>query len=156
MEEHDAAPSDETLGRVTSAIAQGYTALNAHKQELDTLWSQTTSESKDELVYAFRDLLEREHPTEHSELTQYVRCQEKAQLVEFLETLQEAYLVGYMLGKGWISEFSATAMLISHGEQVREYIQSALEEAKSQVMALTEGLAEVVEKGTQFAFSVRE
>ena len=70
MEDHDAALSDETLGRVTSAIAQGYTALNAHKQELGTLWSQTTLKDKDELVYAFRDLLEREHPTEHSELTQ--------------------------------------------------------------------------------------
>ena len=156
MEEHDAAPSDETLGRVTSAIAEGYTALNTHKQEWDTLWSQTTSKDKDELVYAFRDLLEREHPTEHSELTQYVRCQEEAQLVELLETLQEAYLVGYMLGKGWISEFSATAMLISHGEQVREYIQSALEETQSQAMALTEGLAEVVEKGTRLALSGRE
>ncbi len=156
MVEHDAMSSDETLGRVTSAIAQGYTALNAHKQELDALWSQTTSEDKDELVYAFRDLLEREHPTEHSELTQYVRCQEEAQLVEFLETLQEAYLVGYMLGKGWVSEFSATAVLMSHGEQVREYIQSALEEAQSQAMALTEGLAEVVEKGTRLALSGRE
>jgi len=156
MADHDAMPSDEILGRVTSAISQGYSALKAHEQELDVVWSQSTSESRDELVYAFRDLLEREHPTEHSELTQYVRCQEEAQLVELLETLQEVYLVGYMLGKGWISEFSATAMLISHGEQVREYIQSALEEAQSQAMAFTEGLAEVVEKGTKFALSGSE
>ena len=156
MEEHDATPSDEILGRVTSAMSQGYHALKSHEQELDAVWSQTSSESRDELVYAFRDLLEREHPTEHSELTQYVRYQEEAQLVEFLETLQEAYLVGYMLGKGWISKFSATAVLISHGEQVREYIQSALEKAQSQAVALTEGLTEVVEKGTRLALSERE
>jgi hypothetical protein len=148
--EHDTTPSDEIQSRVTSAISQGYGAIKAHEQELNAVWSQTTSENRDELVYAFRNLLAEEYPTEHSELTQYVRCQE-AELVELLEILQEAYLVGYMLGKGWISEFSATAMLASHGAQVTEYIQSALEEAQSQAVAFTEALAAVVGKGTQFS-----
>ena len=155
MAAHEAMPSDEILGRVTSAISQGYGAFKAHEQELGAVWSQTTSESRDELVYAFRNLLEEEYPTEHSEFTQYVRCQE-AQLVEVLEMVQEAYLLGYMLGQGWIPEFSATAILASDGVQVSECIHSALEEAQSQAVAFTEALAAVVEKGAQFARSGRD
>jgi hypothetical protein len=156
LAEHGRTPSDESLNQVTDAISQCYSAFKAHKQELDAVWSQTTSKDKDELVYVFLDLLVRKYPTEHSELRQYVRCQEEAQLVELLETYKEVYLIGYMLGKDWIPKSSATVVLLSHGEQVREYIQSALEEAQSQAMAFTEGLSEVVEKGTQFALSGRE
>jgi len=118
---------------------------------LDAVWSQTTSKDKDELVYVFLDLLVRKYPAEHSELTQYVRCQEEAQLVELLETYKEVYLIGYMLGKDWIPKSSATVVLLSHGEQVRENIHTALGETQSQAMAFTEALVTIVEKGTQLA-----
>ena len=60
-----------------------------------------------------------------------------------------------MLGKGWISDVSATAMLFSHAEQVREYIHAAIKESQSQAIAFNEGLTEVAEKGTQLALSER-
>ena len=48
MAEHDKTPSDEPLDRLTDAISQYNSALEAHEQELDAVWSQTTSEGRDE------------------------------------------------------------------------------------------------------------
>jgi hypothetical protein len=108
-----------------------------HNAELEDFWRLTSPDECASLVVAFLDELRREWPREFSEL-------DPAGLPDaisegFRSSIKQAYAVGCMVGKGWISIEHASNFNICLGDKLARDIRSVLKGAKSKGIAFASG-----------------
>jgi len=101
-------------------LAAVNTVLQQHHDELDLFWQQRSRDVDEVLIGDFFDELEEGWPVEYLGLQCTIawKGRENLAATDTAATVQQAYLFGYMLGKGWISddEVADACLYLGRGE----------------------------------------
>jgi hypothetical protein len=116
-----------------------------HNAELEDFWRLTSPDECASLVVAFLEELRREWPREFSELDP--KGLPDAISEGFRSSIKQAYAVGCMMGKGWISKEHLFNFNICLGDKLARDIRSVLKGAKSKGHAFTCGFTVVAVRG---------
>jgi len=112
------------LGRVAAVD----TVLRQHRDELDLFWQQRSRDVDEVLMGDFFDELEEAWPVEYLGLQVLLAWKGRENLAakDTAVTVQQAYHLGYMLGKGWISDDEVADACLYLGNGVAEVARLAL------------------------------
>lgn len=130
-------------------IAKVYKALQEHGNQLKNVWEFINTEQKKNLLTSFFQELEEEWPIESFE----INVEEVYKAIRLAESVMNAYLVGYMIGKGWISEEEGGDNTLYLGDRLTVHIRSVLKGAQSKGVAFSTAFARVAAEGTMAAFT---
>jgi len=130
-------------------IAKVYKALQEHGNQLKNVWEFMGTEQKKNLLTSFFQELKQEWPIESFE----VNVEEVYKAIRLAENVMNAYLVGYMIGKGWISEEEGGDNTLYLGDRLAVHIRSVLKGAQSKGVAFSTAFARVAAEGTMAAFT---
>ncbi len=130
-------------------VAKVDSAWQEHHSQLNKVWHQTSPEKRDELVKVYRDELEQEWPTEFIE----TQLEKTAHAIRerVIKGIKTAYIVGYMIGKGWVSPEEAAGWNLWLGDLIVGNIRSTFKGTESRGTAFASAFASVGTKGTQVA-----
>lgn len=115
-----------------------------HIEELLMVWEQIGRAGRVAAGRTFTVELEREWPTEYLEI---LSCHE----VFLSQQVQSAFLVGYMLGMGWVTDDQVTSFNLWLGREVVSHLRSTLKRVESKAIALATAFAVVAEHGREAA-----
>jgi len=109
-------------------LAAVYTALQQHHDELDLLWQQRSIDEGGRIGEVFFRELEEGWPVEYVALQNLLawKARENLAATDAAATIQQAYLLGYMLGKGWISDDEVADACLYLGNGAAEVARLAL------------------------------
>jgi len=130
-------------------IAKVYKALQEHGNQLKKVWEFISTEQKKNCLTSFFQELEEGWPIESFE----INVEEVYKAIQLAESVMNAYFVGYMIGKGWISEEEGGDNNLYLGDRLAVHIRSALKGAQSKGVAFATAFARVAAEGTMAAFT---
>jgi len=116
-----------------------------HSGELEDSWRLTTLDECASLMVAFLDELRREWPREFLQL--HPEGLPDAVSESLRASIKQAYLAGFMRGKGWLSKEQETDFGIYLGDKLAREVRSVLKWAKSKGIAFAMGFTAVSVKG---------
>ncbi len=126
-------------------------SLQEHSAQLKKVWELTDTDQKKNHITLFFKELEQEWPMEFFE----TKIEEvyKAIGEQFAKSLMSAYLVGYMVGKGWISQEEGVDNNLYLGDRLAILIRSVFKGAQSKGLAFANAFTRVAAEGTLSALN---
>ncbi len=116
-----------------------------HSAELEASWRLTTPDECASLMVAFLEELRREWPREFLQL--HPEGLPDAVSEGLRGSIKQAYLAGFMRGKGWLSKDQETDFGIYLGDKLACDVRSVLKGAKSKGIAFAMGFTAVSVRG---------
>ena len=116
-----------------------------HKTEIDDFWDSTSPEKCASLMVSFLDELRRNWLREFSQLNPDKLPD--AISGELRNSIKKAYIVGYMSGKGWISQEQLADFNLLLGDTLANYVKTTLSVALSRGIAFASAFAAVSAQG---------
>lgn len=115
-----------------------------HKTELEDFWNSTSPDEYASLAVDFLKEL-RKHPREYSQLNQEIL---PGVIWEgYRNSVKRAYIMGYMTGKGWITEKHFVDFTIYLGDDLAQNMRLVFKGAKSNGNAFCDGFIVVGTRG---------
>jgi len=108
-----------------------------HGAELEYFWRLTSPDGCASLVVAFLEELRHEWPREYKELNP--EGLPDAVSEGFRGSIKQAYVLGCMMGKGWVSKEHLSDFNIYLGDKLARDVRSVLKGAKSKGIAFASG-----------------
>ena len=139
----EARPNPEILAKTQKVWQE-------HYEEVNAFW-RAIGQQSDDIMPFFFDELEKEWPIEFLEI-QDKRLDKEA----IVMSIQRAYLLGYMLGEGWISLEEVIHFTLYIGDQIADHIRSTFKGAKSRSTAFGAVLCGVSTRGTADALKTKD
>lgn len=118
-----------------------------HLSEVGPVWDGTSPEQRAALSRVFLKELEQEWPTEYLE----VMCLNSPTVA--VKAGRDAYLIGYMVGRSWITAEEATSFNFYQGQVIVKSIRSNSKHSESRATAFASALASVGAHGAKLALS---
>jgi hypothetical protein len=116
-----------------------------HSAELEDFWRLTSPDECASLMVAFLEELRCEWPREFLQL--HPEGLPDAVSEGFRGSIKQAYVAGFMRGKGWVSKEQETDFGIYLGDKLARDIRSVLKGAKSKGIAFAMGFTVVSVRG---------
>jgi uncharacterized protein YukE len=125
--------------------------LHEHSTQLKKVWELIDAEQKKHHITLFFNELEQEWPVEYFE----TKIEEvyKAVSEQLAQSLMSAYLVGYMIGKGWISKERGGENDLYLGDRLAILIRSVFKGAQSKGLAFAMAFTRITAEGTLSALN---
>ncbi len=140
----------ETSFTIDSEMANKVSQVNRdHYDEINNHWHSVDRQRRNEIIKMFSDELAKEWPIEYSELFTTANMEIAGSCAL---NVQKAYLVGYMVGKGWISTDELTNANSSFAQFLFEDVKNIIGAAKSRSTALAVSLMKISAIGTAAAW----
>jgi hypothetical protein len=125
-----------------------------HSNQLKNVWDTASEEQRRMLISILFKELEEEWPTEFLEVTSGRVSDATGE--RMMKGIQKAYLIGFMVGKGWIAKEEATETYLYLGDETALNIRRVLKGAKSRGTAFASAFACVATRGTMLALASGE
>ena len=116
-----------------------------HKMEIEDFWDSTSPEKCASLMVSFLDELRRNWLREFSQLNPDKLTDTISE--ELRNTIKKAYIVGYMSGKGWISQEQVADFNLLLGDTLAYNVKTTLGVALSSGIALASAFTTVAAQG---------
>jgi len=135
-------------------VARTDAAFQEHREELNLLLRQLSEDERGQLAQLFLGELEKEWPVEYLEARLTKKVGGRAVPVVGTaahESVFQAYVLGYMVGKGWISREELTETCLYLGDELAHVARSAGWVARSRGTGFAYALAPVAAQGAVHA-----